>query len=145
MEDRMKIEQKGLIQAVTVIKEAIQRSQTRALQSVNHEILSLYYGVGRYVSTQSRCETWGTGIIKAISSQLQKEIPGLTGFGESSIKNMRKFYEEWSDFVNRQPTAADLQVDENLLLEKIRQPLVAEFDWSDFLRVPFTHHIEILL
>lgn len=131
-------------QAVGFIKQAIQRSQARALRSVNNEVLSLYYGVGRYVSEHSRKGTWGTGAIKTISEQLQKEIPGLTGFSESSIKNMRRFYEEWSDFVNRQPMAGDLPINENELLIQIRQPLAAEFTWQDFLMVPFTHHIEII-
>jgi len=35
--------------------------------------------------------TEGSGAILAISEQLQKELPGLKGFGESSIKNMRQF------------------------------------------------------
>lgn len=39
-----------LRQAVVVIKAAIQRSQARALQGVNTEMLSLYYGIGHYVS-----------------------------------------------------------------------------------------------
>lgn len=133
-----------IYQAVGFIKQAIQRSQARALRSVNNEVLSLYYGVGRYVSEHSRKGTWGTGAIKTISEQLQKEIPGLTGFSESSIKNMRRFYEEWYDFVNRQPMAGDLPINENELLIQIRQPLAAEFTWQDFLMVPFTHHIEII-
>ena len=37
-------------EAVKSIKEAILRSQYRAAASVNKEQLSLYYGIGRYVS-----------------------------------------------------------------------------------------------
>lgn len=37
-------------EAVKTIKEAILRSQYRAATSVNKEQLSLYYGIGRYVS-----------------------------------------------------------------------------------------------
>ena len=133
-----------LLTAVQDIKHAIQRSQARALQSVNRDVLSLYYGVGRYVSENSRQGAWGTGAVKIISQQLQKEMPGLTGFSESSIKNMRRFYESWNETINRQPLAVDSPVDENLLLCEIRQPLAAEFTWDDFLTVPFTHHIEII-
>lgn len=133
-----------LKQAVGLIKQAIQRSQARALRSVNNEVLSLYYGVGRYVSENSRHGMWGKGAIKAISDQLQKEVPGLTGFGVSNIKNMRQFYEEWCDYVNRQPVADELPIDENKLLMEIRQPLAGEMDWNDFIVVPFSHHMEIL-
>ena len=36
--------------AVRLIKAAILQSQARAIQMVNQEQLSLYYGIGRYVS-----------------------------------------------------------------------------------------------
>ena len=74
-------------EAVKTIKEAILRSQYRAATSVNKEQLSLYYGIGRYVSKNSRIGFWGKGAIEQISSLLQKELPGLRGFSTSNIKN----------------------------------------------------------
>ena len=112
-------------EAVRVIKEAILRSQYRAASSANKEQLSLYYGIGCYVSKNSREGFWGKGAIEAISQQLQKELPGLRGFSATNIKNMRSFYEEWSPIINRQPMAD-------------------EFNWSDFIAIGFSHHIEII-
>ena len=91
--------------AVQAIKEAIQRSQARALHVVNSEVLSLYYGIGRYISENSRKGFWGTGALAQISGQLQKEMPGLKGYSETSLKDMRTFYEQWQPLVNRQPMA----------------------------------------
>ena len=139
--------------AVKVIKEAILRSQYRAASSVNKEQLSLYYGIGKYVSENSRNGFWGKGAIETISQQLHKELPGLRGFSASNIKNMRPFYEEWSPVINRQPSADDLktltvvsesELNENLLLVEIRQPSADEFNWSDFFAIGFSHHIEIM-
>ena len=132
------------IEAVKTIKGAILRSQYRAAESVNKEQLSLYYGIGRYVSENSRTGFWGKVAIEQISSLLQKELPGLRGFSTRSIKNMRQFYEEWKLILNRQPLAADLVLDEKLLLVEIHQPLAGEFNWSDFLSIGFSHHIEII-
>ena len=132
------------IEAVKTIKEAILRSQYRAAASVNKEQLSLYYGIGRYVSENSRIGFWGKGAIEQISSLLQKELPGLRGFSVSNIKNMRVFYEEWEPVLNRQPLAGDLVLDEKLLLSVIRQPVADEFNWSDFLSIGFSHHTEII-
>ena len=112
-------------EAVKTIKEAILRSQYRAAVSVNKEQLSLYYGIGRYVSENSRTGFWGKGAIEQISSLLQKELPGLRGFSTSNIKNMRVFYEEWEPVLNR-------------------QPLADEFNWSDFFSIGFSHHTEII-
>ena len=131
-------------EAVKSIKEAILRSQYRAAVSVNKEQLSLYYGIGRYVSENSRTGFWGKGAIEQISSLLQKELPGLRGFSTSNIKNMRVFYEEWEPVLNRQPLAGDLVLDEKLLLSVIRQPLADEFNWADFLSIGFSHHTEII-
>ena len=131
-------------EAVKSIKEAILRSQYRAAASVNKEQLSLYYGIGRYVSENSRTGFWGKGAIEQISSLLQKELPGLRGFSASNIKNMRIFYEAGESVLNRQPLADDLVLDEKLLLVEIRQPLADEFNWSDFLSIGFSHHTEII-
>lgn len=81
--------------AVQVIKSAILQSQMRAVKAINQEQLALYYGIGRYVSMNSRKGFWGHGAIKSISEMLRRELPGLRGFSEASLKKMRSFYEEW--------------------------------------------------
>lgn len=67
----------------------------RAVKAINQEQLALYYGIGRYVSMNSRKGFWGKGAIKSISELLRRELPGLRGFSEASLKKMRSFYEEW--------------------------------------------------
>ncbi len=83
--------------AVLSIKAAILKSQARAAQMINHEQLSLYYGIGRFVSEHSRKGYWGTGAIDTISRQLKAELPGLKGFSAENIKLMRRFYEAWKE------------------------------------------------
>lgn len=78
--------------AVQTIKNV---SQYQAIKLVNREQLALYYGIGRYISQNSRDGYWGAGAIGFISKRLQSELPGLRGFSERNLKNMRKFYEEW--------------------------------------------------
>ena len=100
--------------ATEQIKEAILSSQYKAAKQVNAVQLSLYYGVGRYVSQNTRKGVWGTGAIKAISEQLHKELPGLRGFSERNIKNMRAFYEEWQGLdTNLETTVSKLQMSDN--------------------------------
>ena len=86
--------------AVEIIKSAILQSQIKAVKAVNQEQLALYYGIGRYVSYNTRNKNWGKGVIDSISQQLKKELPGLRGFSERNIKNMRTFYEEWKCLEN---------------------------------------------
>lgn len=81
--------------AVDIIKTAILQSQARAAKAVNQEQLALYYGIGRYISANSRKKNWGKGAIETISNQLRAELPGLRCFSARNIKNMRTFFEEW--------------------------------------------------
>jgi hypothetical protein len=96
-------------EAAISIKEAIILSRYQAATLVNKELLSLYYGVGKFVSINSRGGHWGKGAIKQISETLQRELPGLRGFSEVSIKRMRLFYEAWQPvFINRPMISDDL-------------------------------------
>lgn len=137
--------------AVQQIKQAILDSQLRAVRAVNQEQLALYFGIGKFVSENSRRGTWGTGAIESISAQLQRELPGLKGFSAASIKKMRIFYEQWQVLENRAPAANDLQSDENhvvsaenFILSLNRAPAANDLDLHDFLSIGFTHHYEIL-
>jgi predicted nuclease of restriction endonuclease-like (RecB) superfamily len=57
--------------AVSIIKQAVEKSRYRAAKAGNAELLSLYYGIGKYVSENTRNGTWGTDAIKKISERLK--------------------------------------------------------------------------
>ena len=134
--------------AVQTIKDAILRSQYQAAKLINREMLSLYYGIGRYISANSREGFWGTGAIRTISEKLRKELPGLKGFSETNLKNMRLFYEEWEPIFNKSaiPTiissVATDEIEIALLLPA--KSSVTTDDLESFLSLDFTHHIAIL-
>ncbi len=134
--------------AVQTIKDAILRSQYQAAKLVNREMLSLYYGIGRYISANSREGFWGTGAIRTISEKLRKELPGLKGFSETNLKNMRLFYEEWEPIFNKSAistiisSVATDEIETTLLLPA--KSSVTTDDLESFLSLDFTHHIAIL-
>ncbi len=67
--------------AVDIIKTAILQSQARAAKAVNQEQLALYFGIGRYVSANTRKKNWGNGAIESISRQLRlPKFPLTTKF-----------------------------------------------------------------
>lgn len=78
--------------AVEIIKTAILQSQYNAACSVNEKQLMLYYGIGKYISLNSRKGFWGKSAIDAISERLNKELPGLRGFTSRNLRYMRTFY-----------------------------------------------------
>ena len=152
-----------LSQAVETIKTAILQSQARAARNVSANQLALYFSVGGYISLNTRQQQWGSGAIETISERLQKELPGLQGFSERNIRNMRQFYEAWSNLLIWQPAAAEMADQEKWQpsAAEIQSPLATQLlltpsrlDFSrdvfdielahDFLSISFTHHMEIL-
>lgn len=138
-------------QAVSVIKQAILQSQYRAAKLVTGEQLSLYFGIGGYVSYHSRRDKWGTSSIDRISEQLQRELPGLRGFSARSIRNMRIFFEFWAQYLIWSPSATKLQpvgiediIDIDALSIEKWSPMATEINREEFLGISFSHHMEIL-
>ncbi|GHV87251.1 hypothetical protein AGMMS50255_5470 [Spirochaetia bacterium] len=150
--------------AVRKIKAAILQSRYLAASVANAEQLKLYYAIGQYVSENSRTGKWGAGAIEAISSQLQQELPGLRGFGATSMKYMRIFFEEWmNEFEKDRHLASDdlgspirlietrhLPSDEiadetvEILNRQLPTADLVSADKEAFLKIGFTHHREIL-
>lgn len=82
------------IDAVQQIKTAILKSQAKVLSCINQEQLALYFGIGRFISKNSRLHFWSKDTIETISKQLSSEMPGLRGFSPRNLRNMRIFYEQ---------------------------------------------------
>ena len=137
--------------AVQTIKGAILQSQQRALAAINQEQLALYYGIGRFVSMNTRNKNWGKGFIEAVSEQLRKELPGLRGFSAASLRKMRTFYEEWqmlsdNSFVE---TNKLVDIESNSFVGTNELPTVqfkidANFPITAFMNIGFTHHYAII-
>lgn len=143
-------EYSDILIAVKEIKNAIIESRYQLAKLVNKQAITLYYNIGEYISYRSRKEHWGTGAIKTLSILLRQELPGLKGFSETSIKDMRIFFEQWqSVFQNRQSVTADLEASLFPVGEFVinRQLITADLTAEQlelFFNVPFTHHREIL-
>ncbi len=65
-----------LTNAVQAIKGAILQSQQRALAIINQEQLALYYGIGRFVSVNTRNKNWGRDSLKQSANNFVKNYPG---------------------------------------------------------------------
>ena len=138
-------------QAVNTIKSAILQSQSRAVKMISGTQLSLYFGVGLYVSANSRKGTWGTNAINEISELLRREMPGLRGFSAKNIRNMRQFAEFWQQYLIHSPLASKIDINElqsEIVCDRFSlkkwSPLASEINREEFLGISFSHHMEIL-
>ncbi|MDD4545318.1 MAG: PDDEXK nuclease domain-containing protein [Bacteroidales bacterium] len=129
--------------AAETIKTAILQSQYEAAKSVNRIQLALYFGIGKFLSINTRKGEWGTSSLSAISEKLQKDLPGLRGFSATSLKKMRLFYENWNELDSISSVATD-EINNIIIPTVLNFKLDKDFPIEDFFRVPFTHHSEIL-
>ena len=87
------------------------------------------------------------------------KLPGLRGFSETQMKDMRRFYEAWdmldsnsavaaAEFIscNSAVATAELQDIENQIdiFHTLSVTNIPNFPVEDFFKVPFTHHSAII-
>ena len=145
--------------AVKTIKTAILQGQYAASKGTNRIQLATYFAIGKYISQNSRQGFWGKGALETISEQLRKELPGLRGFSATSMKNMRKFYENWIILDSKSAIAiADLEQQNSAIAiaelqsedyhidiyRTLSVDNIVDFPIEVFFSVPFTHHVRIL-
>ena len=93
------------------ITSRIRSAQCEALKAVNKEMIALYWEIGRRITEQQAALGWGKSVVENLSRDIQKEFPGIKGFGVSNMWDMARFYAEYRS-------------------NEILQPLVGEISWS---------------
>ena len=119
-----------LSQAVETIKTAILQGQYEANKNVNRIQLAVYFAIGKYLSNNTRRLPYGAGAIKAISDQLLREMPGLRGYSETNLKNMRKFFDAWQMLDANSSVVTDESQSAIALGESLQESAVATAECS---------------
>ncbi len=149
--------------AAEIIKTAILQGQYEAAKGVNRIQLAVYFGIGKFVSQNTRKGVWGSGALESISQILRKELPGLKGYSATQLREMRLFYEAWqildpnssvmTDESSNQEHTQSIPVNSSVMTDELQDtgnqidiyhaiqiPNLADFPVEDFFKVPFTHH-----
>lgn len=100
---------------VNELKTLIQRTQIKASISVNRELMSLYWTIGKSISEKVNTANWGSSVVEELSKDLKEEFPNQKGFSRSNLFSMKKWFEFYSQS----------EID----IEKIQQ-LVGQIPWG---------------
>lgn len=75
----------------------IASARQRAYQSVNAELITLYWRIGRHISEKLESSEWGEGVVEQLAKYLARTQPGLRGFTRRNLFRMRQFHDAWPD------------------------------------------------
>jgi predicted nuclease of restriction endonuclease-like (RecB) superfamily len=62
-------------------------------QRVNSAMMTMYWNIGKRLSTEKLEKGYGASVVKHLSADLQQEFPDTTGFSPRNLWNMKNFYE----------------------------------------------------
>ncbi len=79
------------------MKSRIRSARSSAARAVNNEIILLYWDIGCGIVQNQETLGWGKSVVDRLSSDLQKEFPGTTGFSARNLWDMRRLFESYSD------------------------------------------------
>lgn len=108
---------KSYVAVVESIKEQIRSAQHRAILNANKEMLILYWNIGKVINENS---TWGSKFLSKLSSEITSEFPSSKGFSVSNLKNMAKFYREYSEVEIGQTPSVQITWSHNLEILKVK-------------------------
>lgn len=97
------------------VTKRIRSAQYEAMKAVNTEMMALYWQIGKDLS-EKQAQGWGKSVIETLSKDIQKEFPGIKGFGARNLWYMVQFFSEYQS-------------------NEFLQPLVAEISWAKHLTI----------
>lgn len=98
------------------LKERIQNARVRAMLSVNHELILLYWEIGREILDRQEVQGWGSKVVERLSRDLRQAFPEMKGLSPRNVKYMRLLAETYKD-------------------ERFVQQLVAQIPWGHNIRI----------
>lgn len=124
----MTIDRTNYQELLIEVKDRIRAAQYAALKAVNHELIALYWDIGRLIVDRQQTAGWGKSVVEQLAQDIQAEFPGIGGFSTANLWRMRAFYLAYAENPNLAPLVREIGWTHNLvILEKCKDDLEREF------------------
>ena len=133
------------------VKARFRQSQIKASIRVNTAMLEFYWSIGRDLVTLRAEKRWGAGVVKQFALDMRQAFPNETGFSDTNVKYMKRWYSFYSEKVTKGQQVADQmkgdqkrhQLGDQLEGEKSHQ-VGDQLEMPElFGKVPWRHHVQI--
>ena len=108
------------------VKARFRQSQIKASIRVNTAMLEFYWSIGRDLVALRAEKRWGAGVVKQFALDMRQAFPNETGFSDTNVKYMKRWYSFYFERVTKGQQVAD----------QLEMPEV-------FGKVPWFHHVQI--
>ncbi|MGY8525657.1 PDDEXK nuclease domain-containing protein [Paracidovorax citrulli] len=90
------------------LKARVEQARQRAALSVNRELVTLYWQIGKDILARQAELGWGSRVVDRIARDLRAAFPDMKGFSPRNLKYMRALAEAWPEQEFVQQAAAQL-------------------------------------
>lgn len=141
---------------IASLKDKIRSAQLKAAIAVNAEMIILYWEIGKSIVEAQATQQWGAKVIEQMAKDLKLELPEVSGFSQSNLYVMRRFYLFYKDSqlvhqAGEQLQNNDFQLDiilqqaaVKLNNELVQQPAGLITEQNILCKIPWWHHQVIL-
>jgi predicted nuclease of restriction endonuclease-like (RecB) superfamily len=84
-------------QFIEDLKTRVLSARTSAARAVNRDLILLYWDIGCGIVEKQKRLGWGDAVVESVASDLQRAVPGMTGFSPRNVWYMRRLYETYSE------------------------------------------------
>ncbi len=104
---------------VDTIKNQIKNAQYKATVSLNQELITLYYNIGKVINEH---KVWGNKFIENLAADIKLEFPKAKGYSVRNLKYMAKYAATYTDIQFVQTVSAQIPWSHNVaILDKVKK------------------------
>ncbi len=96
------------------LKEKIKHAKSRAILSVNRQLIDLYFDIGKEIVTKQNELGWGRSVVEQMAKDLQEEFGKRSGYSSANLWRMRNFYISYSKDSNLAQLVRDLPTSDEI-------------------------------
>ena len=83
--------------SIVDIVKLIEMHRENAYRKVNEELVTMYFEIGKYLSSKVSSLKWGSKVVDSIAKEINNKYPTLKGFDRRGLYRMMKFYDTYKD------------------------------------------------
>ncbi len=148
-------------QFIADLKARVAAARLSAARAVNHDLILLYWDIGRGIVEKQKALGWGDAVVEMVAADLRGAFPEMRGFSPANVWRMRQLHTVYSSEAILAQAARELEnrlprqglpsflgqvVPESKTMQAVSEgsPILAQAVRELSAAVPWGHHVLLL-